>query len=315
MNDVAPRRYVCLNPKCRRIFATWQVQCPSCHKWEIGMVGEEPSVLLPPPPPIPPLPPQGPRLVPDIEPELAESDGDDDGDSDSVPVLLTEISDTPVERDATGLGPFDDVLGGGLAVGSIVVLSGEPGCGKTSVILQAIDGVGLRCLYATSEQKTVEVAQHARRMGVGCKRVYIMASDELEVVIGCARKVKTQILVIDSINKLMCADVRSLAGSPTQVRECATRLRKFAKEEGITLIMVGHVTNDGQLAGPRTLSHDVDVVLELEVGNGNERILRAPKNRKGPTDVVGRFMMTATGLVPAPRKEEDEDDGTSGGVH
>lgn len=273
-------------------------------------------------------------IVPD-----STDEGDDDKDDDSAPELLTNIRDTPIERDATGIGPFDDVLGGGLAVGSIVVISGEPGCGKTSIILQAIDGIGLRCLYATSEQKRLEVAQHARRIEVGCKRVHIMASDELEVVIKQARKVKAQVLVIDSINKLMCADVRSFAGSSTQVRECATRLRKFAKDDGVTLIMVAHVTNDGALAGPKTLAHDVDVVLELEVLSGNERLLRAAKNRKGPTHVTGRFAMTAKGLIPAPErvmperrprretKSEDEDDddsgpiggddggGTSGGIH
>jgi DNA repair protein RadA/Sms len=217
------------------------------------------------------------------------------------PIPLSDVSETTFVRDSTGLAPLDHVLGGGLVVASVVLLASPPGVGKTSLTLQMLDGLGHRCLYVTAEETREQVAATARRIGAASKKTYVLVERNLEKIFAHAHAIRAQTIAIDSIQKMLCEDVDSRAGSPAQLKECTTRLVQYAKTTGTALWLIGHVTSDGGIAGPRTIEHDVDVVLELEQGaglEGNERILRAlSKNRFGPTNVVGRFELTTKGFV------------------
>ncbi len=219
-------------------------------------------------------------------------------------------------REKTGLAPFDDVLGGGLVLGSVVVLGAEPGIGKSSVVMQAVAGLGMRCLYSSGEESVPQAAARARRIDADSRHVYIVAETDLDTVLGHAEAIRAEVLVIDSIQTLTCSDLGGSAGSPGQVRECASRLVQFAKATDTIVILIGHVTNDGSLAGPKTLKHLVDVVLELDAGCrrlGAERILRcAGKNRFGAANVLGYLEITREGLVPLVAPALDDVDETAG---
>jgi DNA repair protein RadA/Sms len=310
MNDAAvARRFICR--ACAHAHAAWAPRCsrPSCLSLD-GMVAESPpsspAARSEPPPEMEPAPEAArPRLVlaraadPDLEnpaEELADVRGA------AVPIPLSDVPETSYQRDPTELSPLDAVLGGGLVPGSVVLIGGEPGCGKSSLVMQAASGLRLRCLYATGEETIEQAAGNARRINAATSKVYIVAEIDIDTVLAHARSIRAQVVVIDSIQTLACADLGSGAGSPGQMRECAGRLVRFAKTTGTSVLLIGHVTNDGSLAGPKTLKHLVDVVLDLEAGagcDGNERVLRcAGKNRFGPSNVVGKFELTARGLVP-----------------
>ncbi len=249
------------------------------------------------------VPAPDPTLEPDeLVDELVDEDPPVESEPSSVPVSLADVAEEEYPRDSTGLPPLDAVLGGGLVPGAFVALTGDAGCGKSTLTMQMLAGLGLRALLATGEESVQQAGTRARRIGAAPKKVLIVAETDLDAVLVHVRKTRAQVLMIDSIQTLTHASVKSAAGSSAQVRECTLRLMNFAKKTDTSVIVTVHKTNDDRIAGPSALKHFVDVVLELEAGarfDGNERILRCyGKNRFGPSNVVGHFALTGDGLVP-----------------
>jgi DNA repair protein RadA/Sms len=214
------------------------------------------------------------------------------------PVRITDVDPSDEPRMVTAIEPLDRVLGGGLVLGSLNLLGGAPGIGKSTLLAQLLAAVDCeRVLYASGEESIAQVAMRARRVGAAHPRIQIVAENDVDCVLAHAEELRPELLAIDSIHTLVTSDVASIAGSVAQVRECTARLAAFAKSHDITTIIIGHVTKDGSLAGPKTLEHLVDVVLQFELGEQPGcRELRAHKNRYGSTLEVGAFQMTETGL-------------------
>lgn len=300
MTDVATaRRFVCRS--CGRAHAAWAPRCSSCFSLE-GLVAAAPTSTAAQPLPETDLP--RPRLVvarapdPDLEDPVEELA---DVLASSAPVPLSEVPETTFIRDSTGLPALDHVLGGGLVVASVVLLASPPGIGKSSLTLQMLDGLRHKCLYVTGEETQEQIAATARRVGAASNKIYVIVERNLSKIFAHARAIRAQTIAIDSIQKMLCEDLDSRPGTPAQLKECTSRLVQYAKTTGTALWLIGHVTSDGSVAGPKTIEHDVDAVLEMEQGpkfEGNERIIRcAGKNRFGPTNVVGYFELTANGFV------------------
>lgn len=205
-------------------------------------------------------------------------------------------------RASTGLPPLDHVLGGGLVPASVVLLAAPPGLGKTTLSLQMLAGLGHRCLYATGEETREHVEGVARRIGALTPHLSVLPERNLAKIFDQAREVHAQTIVVDSIQTMICEDVNGRAGSLPQVKQGVSRLVHYAKTNDTTIWLIGHVTRDGDVAGPKTIEHDVDSVLKLSRGakfDGNERILRCPdKNRFGSTNAVGYFELTVKGFAP-----------------
>jgi DNA repair protein RadA/Sms len=212
-------------------------------------------------------------------------------------VALAEVQPKDLERTPTGIGELDRALGGGLVPGQVVLLGGDPGIGKSTLLLQALctarDGV----LYLTGEESVEQVALRARRLGVETGGVRIAAETHLERALGALEASRPRIAVIDSIQTLWSEILQSAPGSVAQVRECAAQLTRHAKRAGAALFIVGHVTKEGAIAGPRVLEHIVDTVLYFE-GDAHSafRLVRAVKNRFGAVNELGVFAMTEKGL-------------------
>ncbi len=215
------------------------------------------------------------------------------------------IADAPVMEagDRLGsVGEVDRVLGGGLVPGSLVLLGGEPGVGKSTLLLQVLAGLARgtrgKVLYATGEESVAQTALRARRLGATPPNLIVVAETDIDRVLGHARDLTPAVLAVDSIQTVYTAQLDSIPGAIGQVRECAGRLMQFAKTTNTPTLLVGHVTKDGAIAGPKTLEHLVDVVLSFEGdGAGAYRILRAHKNRFGSTQDIGVFEMRGSGLV------------------
>jgi DNA repair protein RadA/Sms len=218
------------------------------------------------------------------------------------PLRLVDVDAAEAERIATGVPELDRVLGGGLVPASLVLVGGEPGVGKSTLLLTALRAMseGRRALLVTGEESVAQVKLRAERLG-GAARVEILAETELETVCATLERERPAVCVVDSVQTLYAAELGSAPGSVAQVREAAARLLRVAKENGIATILVGHVTKDGSVAGPRVLEHLVDCVLQFEGDRYHaHRILRAVKNRFGSTNELGVFEMTGTGLVGVP---------------
>ena len=212
---------------------------------------------------------------------------------------LSEIEAREVERIATGIGEFDRALGGGLVNGAVVLIGGDPGIGKSTLLLQALAHLSVdnRVLYVSGEESGEQVALRARRLGLDTRRLQLMAEINLERILATLQAEKPVVAVIDSIQTLWSDQLSSAPGSVAQVRECAAQLTRLAKQAGITVILVGHVTKEGALAGPRVLEHIVDTVLYFEGDTHSSfRLVRAVKNRFGAVNELGVFAMTETGL-------------------
>jgi len=212
---------------------------------------------------------------------------------------LSEIEAREVERIATGIGEFDRALGGGLVNGAVVLIGGDPGIGKSTLLLQALAHLSLdnKVLYVSGEESGEQVALRARRLGLDTRRLQLMAEINLERILATLQAEKPVVAVIDSIQTLWSDQLSSAPGSVAQVRECAAQLTRLAKQAGITVILVGHVTKEGALAGPRVLEHIVDTVLYFEGDTHSSfRLVRAVKNRFGAVNELGVFAMTETGL-------------------
>jgi DNA repair protein RadA/Sms len=222
------------------------------------------------------------------------------------PLRLVDVVVAKAERISTGVPELDRVLGGGLVPASLVLLGGEPGIGKSTLLLSALGAVSRerRALLVTGEESVAQVKLRAARLG-GCDRVEILAETELETVCLTLDAERPAVAVIDSVQTLWSQEVGSAPGSVAQVREAAGRLLRVAKESGVATFLVGHVTKDGTVAGPRVLEHLVDCVLQFEGDRYHaHRILRAVKNRFGSTNELGVFEMTGGGLVGVPDPSE-----------
>ena len=212
-------------------------------------------------------------------------------------VSLAEVQPRDLERIPTGIGELDRALGGGLVAGQVALLGGDPGIGKSTLLLQALSTVSEGVLYLTGEESVDQVALRARRLGLEAKGVRIAAETQLERVLGALEAARPSIAVVDSIQTLWSETLQSAPGSVAQVRECAAQLTRFAKRTGTALFMVGHVTKEGAIAGPRVLEHIVDTVLYFEGDpHSSFRLVRAVKNRFGAVNELGVFAMTEKGL-------------------
>jgi DNA repair protein RadA/Sms len=213
---------------------------------------------------------------------------------------LSDIEAQDVERTPTGQDELDRVLGGGMVEGGVVLIGGDPGIGKSTLLLQALDGLqrsGQNTLYVTGEESGAQVALRARRLGLDNSRVQVLAETQLEKIISTLQAQSPHIAVIDSIQTVYSDQLTSAPGSVAQVRECAAHLTRLAKSTGIAIVLVGHVTKEGALAGPRVLEHMVDTVLYFEGDTHSSfRLVRAIKNRFGAVNEIGVFAMTEKGL-------------------
>jgi DNA repair protein RadA/Sms len=214
-------------------------------------------------------------------------------------VLLGNIPVSEAERLPTGIGELDRVLGGGLVAGQVVLIGGDPGIGKSTLLLQALSslGSGSKTLYVSGEESAEQVALRARRLGVDTAPVHLVAEIQLERIAAALDAQRPQVAVVDSIQTLWSEQLQSAPGSVAQVRECAAQLARHAKRNGIALFIIGHVTKEGTIAGPRVLEHIVDTVLYFEGDpNSTFRLVRAVKNRFGAVNELGVFAMTEKGL-------------------
>jgi DNA repair protein RadA/Sms len=212
---------------------------------------------------------------------------------------LADIEASEAERLPTGIGEFDRALGGGLVAGGVVLIGGDPGIGKSTLLLQALSALSAahRVLYVSGEESGEQVALRARRLGLETRSLQLMAEINLERILATLQAERPQVAVIDSIQTLWSDELSSAPGSVAQVRECAAQLTRLAKQVGITVILVGHVTKEGALAGPRVLEHIVDTVLYFEGDTHSSfRLVRAFKNRFGAVNELGVFAMTERGL-------------------
>jgi DNA repair protein RadA/Sms len=217
------------------------------------------------------------------------------------PVTLADVQAPLVPRLRTGIGELDQVLGGGLVPGSLVLLGGSPGIGKstlTSMALGNLEGAGRRTLYVSGEESAAQIRLRAERLPGAALQVPVLAETDLDTVLATIEAERPEVCVIDSVQTLVAADLTGAAGSVGQVREVADRITRLAKARGIAVLLVGHVTKEGSLAGPRVLEHLVDCVLQFEGERERTyRTLRALKNRFGSTNDVGVFEMRQGGLV------------------
>jgi DNA repair protein RadA/Sms len=218
----------------------------------------------------------------------------------TAPVLsLADIEAIDVPRFGTGIEEFDRVLGGGLVAGGVVLIGGDPGIGKSTLLLQALASIAheRKTLYVSGEESGAQIALRARRLAVDGRELKLQAEIQLEKILGTLAEVKPEVAVIDSIQTLYSDALTSAPGSVAQVRECAAQLTRVAKQTGVTIILVGHVTKEGALAGPRVLEHIVDTVLYFEGDTQSSfRLVRAIKNRFGAVNELGVFAMTDKGL-------------------
>ena len=217
------------------------------------------------------------------------------------PVPIGDIAVTSGERITTGIGELDRVLGGGVVPGSLVLIGGDPGIGKSTLLLQAsrsLSSLTEPVLYVSGEESAAQVKLRADRLGISPRGLYFLAETDLEVIEAHAAELKPRAIVVDSIQTVFLPGLESAPGSVSQVRECAARLMLWSKGRGTATFLVGHVTKDGAIAGPRVLEHLVDTVLYFEGEQYHaHRVLRAVKNRFGSTNEIGVFEMGEQGLA------------------
>jgi DNA repair protein RadA/Sms len=221
---------------------------------------------------------------------------------------LRDVQGAEERRLTTGLREFDFVLGGGIVPGSMVLVGGEPGIGKSTILLQVaarLQGEGARVLYVSGEESPLQVRLRADRLDEPAGEVELLSETLLETILATADAMRPTAMFVDSIQTIFTADLEGAPGNVGQVRECAARLMRFAKDSGVATFVVGHVTKGGGIAGPKTLEHIVDTVLYFEgEGTLDHRVLRATKNRFGSVDEIGVFRMTQGGLVPVENPSE-----------
>jgi DNA repair protein RadA/Sms len=289
--------------QCGNETARWQGQCPVCGEWN-ALVEELKQGR-----PRTGGRPGGPHRVPGPG-------------TPATPTRLSAVEAGTMDRWSTGIRELDFVLGGGVVPGSLILLGGEPGIGKSTLLLQVaarLEGGGHSTLYVSGEESAGQVRLRADRLGAGAGEVVFLGETELGAILARANESRPEALVIDSIQTTYTHDLDGTPGSVTQVRECAARLQRFAKDTGTAVFLVGHVTKGGTVAGPRTLEHIVDTVLYFEGSRSlDHRVLRANKNRFGGVDEIGVFRMTIEGLAAVDSPSElflgERTEGVSGGA-
>jgi DNA repair protein RadA/Sms len=231
-----------------------------------------------------------------------------EGGSVAVTPRLRDVSGSEARRWKTGLDEFDFVLGGGIVPGSMILIGGEPGIGKSTLLLQVaarLQSSDRATLYASGEESALQIKLRADRLAEDAGDVALLSETNLETVLTTAGAAAPAVLIVDSIQTVFTSDLEGAPGNVGQVRECAARLMRFAKESGTAVFVVGHVTKGGGIAGPKTLEHIVDTVLYFEGENSlDHRVLRATKNRFGSVDEIGVFRMAEDGLVPVANPSE-----------
>lgn len=224
----------------------------------------------------------------------------------SCPRLLDEVNTLNLNRIDVGMNEFNRVLGGGLVPGSVVLIGGEPGIGKSTLILQfSLMLKDRKILYVSGEESLQQIKLRAQRLGMNSKDCLFLSETSLELILAHAEREKPEILIIDSIQTISTEQIESSPGSVVQVRECATAILRYAKKSHTAAFLIGHITKEGSLAGPKVLEHIVDTVIQFEGDTQNMyRILRAAKNRFGSTSELGIFEMRQTGLTEIPNPSE-----------
>lgn len=296
---MAKTKYKFVCQSCGYTTAKWLGRCPECGAWD--SLVEEAEVTTK----------AGKSYLPTTSEKIK-------------PRTIASVAQVKVERLATGIHEFDRVLGGGVVPGSLVLLGGTPGIGKSTILLDAglrFGQRGIKVLYVSGEESEEQTAMRAVRLGGASanENLLIMTATDLDAILAQANAVKPQLLIIDSIQTMYNAELPTAAGSVGQVRECTAKLLQFAKTTNIAVLVIGHVTKDGNIAGPRLLEHMVDVVLQFEGDRSYAfRVLRALKNRFGSTEESGIFSMEAGGLAevanPAGLFLEDRDGVAAGSL-
>jgi DNA repair protein RadA/Sms len=264
-------QYVC--GECGGVSAKWQGQCPHCQAWNT------------------------------LTESVTEGGGGSHRYQSLAPtqgvIALGKVAAEQIARLATGSEEFDRVLGGGLVEGSVVLIGGDPGIGKSTLLLQALAHLssGSKVLYVSGEESVAQIALRARRLGLEADALPVLAEIQLERIVATLEATRPSVAVIDSIQTLYSESLQSAPGSVAQVRECAAQLTRLSKQLGTSIVMIGHVTKEGTLAGPRVLEHIVDAVLYFEGDpHSSYRLVRAFKNRFGAVNELGVFAMTDKGL-------------------
>ena len=269
--------FVC--SECGEVSPKWAGKCPHCGSWSSLVERTVENKLT--------------------RRGLGKNSLDAEGLS-GIPRKISEIETTATKRLSTAIPEFDRTLGGGLAPGSFVLIGGDPGIGKSTLVLQTLStmsAAGVKALYVSGEESAVQVKLRSERLGVSGSDLWLLCETNLDRILEKAKAIQPEILVIDSIQTIYNADLPGTPGSVSQLRECTLSLMVFAKNTGCITILIGHVTKDGQIAGPRILEHMVDTVAYFEGDRNNQyRILRTIKNRFGATDEIGVFEMTSKGL-------------------
>ena len=264
--------------ECGADYKKWQGQCTECNAW--NSITEV-------------------RLGPTPSNRSAKFEGYAGGASGNKIQTLAEIALQDVPRFTSGTGEFDRVLGGGFVPGSVVLIGGNPGAGKSTLLLQTLCNLArtMPALYITGEESLQQVAMRAQRLGLPTDKLQMLSETSVESICATAQQIAPKVMVIDSIQVMHMEDISSAPGSVSQVRESAAYLTRFAKQTGTVLILVGHVTKDGSLAGPKVLEHMIDCSILLEGDNDSRfRTLRGNKNRFGAVNELGVFAMTEQGM-------------------
>mgnify|MGYP003326145257 CR=1 FL=1 len=259
--------YLCSS--CGQDFPKWNGQCPSCNEWgtlsEYKVSNKKSSRL--------------------------------NGEKKETHTLEDILHKEEVKRVSIGIKEVDRVLGGGVLSGSMILLGGSPGIGKSTLALQALSSFKQNVLYASAEESEEQIALRAKRLNVLSSNIHLSSENRIDEILDQVFLLKPQLLIIDSIQTIFSENSDSLPGSVSQIRECGQKLLQLAKEEKIAILVIGHVTKEGVIAGPKMLEHMVDTVLYLEGDERNDhRILRSVKNRFGTTNEVGIFQMDESGL-------------------
>ncbi|MEN6294634.1 MAG: DNA repair protein RadA [Chloroherpetonaceae bacterium] len=268
--------FVCSN--CGARSARWQGRCPSCGAWNSF-----------------------------VEEVLSQTNTPKSKSKQSTPTLLSQVQNESTERILTGNEEFDRVLGGGIVPGSVVLIGGDPGIGKSTLLLQ-ISGrfQPENCLYITGEESLNQISLRSKRIFHKDEDLQIIAETNLETIFDSIKDLENlEFVVIDSIQSMSSNNVDGIAGSLIQIRECTNEITNFAKKNNLTFFLIGHITKEGAIAGPKVLEHIVDTVLQFEgEKNYNYRILRTLKNRFGSTNEIGIFEMTDEGMVEVKNPSE-----------
>jgi DNA repair protein RadA/Sms len=275
--------FVCQN--CGRQSRKWVGQCPDCSEWNTYV--EE-------------------RFRPTAVATTAG--GLSSRFRETAPVAFGEIESQDEARTASGIEEFDRVLGGGIVAGSLVLIGGSPGIGKSTIVLQIADKLslsGIKVLYVSGEESERQIKMRGERLGIDAENLFLLPETNLQSILAETEKLRPDLIIVDSIQTVFSEKIESAPGSVSQVRDVAGQFMMFAKQTGTPVFLTGHVTKEGSIAGPKTLEHIVDTVLYFEGDrHHNHRIIRATKNRFGAANEIGVFEMTNAGLVPVGNPSE-----------